>query len=221
MNIIPEKIDTKTFEYIVKHTANDDDYLKKVLDEMEKNNIRKINITPYDGNIISTLISMIRPKRGVEVGTLCGYSSLWISKAMDDSSKLYTIEKEPQHAEIASKIFAELGLERKIILMNSEAKEALTKLSKTGQFDFCFIDANKDDYPFYIKWAIKNLKSGGLLLAHNPLMKGNLFYDGDDKEQNRKSRGMREFLHILFTDESFAHRAIIPTSDGIALGIMK
>lgn len=221
MNIIPQNIDTKTLEYIITHTANNDDYLKKVLDEMEKNNIRKINITPFEGNIISMLIAMIKPNRGVEIGTLCGYSSVWISKALDDKSKLYTIEREPKHAEIASKIFIDLGLDKKIIIMNTDAKDALSKLTKTAKFDFCFMDASKDEYPFYIKWAIKNIRSGGIILAHNPMMKGNLFYDGNDKEQHKKSRGMREFLHILFTDESFSHRAIIPTSDGIAVGIIK
>jgi predicted O-methyltransferase YrrM len=221
MKIIPTNIEPKTAEYIINHTASDDDYLKKIINEMEKNGIRKINITPFEGNIISTILSAIKPKRGVEIGTLCGYSSLWISKALDENGKLYTIEKEPKHAEIALKMISELGVEKKIIVMNSDAKEALTKLSKFSPFDFCFIDANKDDYPYYIKWALKNLRSGGLIIAHNPLMKGNLFYEGEDKEQNAKSRGMREFLHILFTDDKISQRAIIPTSDGIAVGVVK
>lgn len=221
MNIIQNNLEPKTLDYILSHIAVEDDYLKKVVFEMERNGIRKINITPFEGNIISTLISMIKPKRGVEIGTLCGYSSVWISKALGDDSKLYTIEKDPKHAEIAIKLFNELSLDKKIVVMNSKASEALNKLSKFSPFDFCFIDANKDECPKYIKWAIKNLRSGGLIIAHNAFMKGKLFYDGDDKEQNQKSRGMREFLHILFTDDRITQRMIIPTQDGISVGVIK
>lgn len=221
MQIFPENIDKKTIEYITGYIANEDEYLKKVINEMEKNNIRKINITPFEGNIIATILSTIKPKRGVEIGTLCGYSALWIAKSLEEGSKLYTIEKDPQNAEIALRIFSEIGVDRKITLINSPAREALGKLSRLSPFDFCFIDANKEDYPYYIKWAIENLRNGGIIIAHNPFMKGMLFYDGDDKEQNRKSRGMREFLHILFNNEKIIHRAIIPTSDGIAIGVLK
>lgn len=219
MKLYPENIEPKTLQYISKYTAYDDEYTKKVIEEMEKNGIRRINITPFEGNIISTLIAMINPKKGVEIGTLCGYSAMWISKALGEDSKLYTIEKDGKHADIASKIIHELGLERKISIMNDDAQNALNKLSKFSPFDFCFIDADKENYPFYIKWALKNLRSGGLILAHNTFLKNKLFYDGDDKEQNKKSRGMREFLHILFNDENISFRTIIPTAEGIAVGI--
>lgn len=221
MNIIPENIEPKTIDYIVKYVSMDDNYLKKVIEEMEKSSIRKINITPFEGNIIYTLISSIKPKRGVEIGTLCGYSSIWIAKALYDGAKLYTIEREPKYAEIALKIFTEIGFDKKITLINEEAKDALNKLTKFAPFDFCFIDADKENYPFYLRWAIKNLSDGGLIIAHNPFLKGKLFYEGDDKEQNKKSRGMREFLHILFTDLNISSRAIIPTSDGLAIGVVK
>jgi caffeoyl-CoA O-methyltransferase len=221
MKIIPENIEEKTKEYLINHIASDDSYTKMVLDEMEKNGIRKINITPFEANIITTLISMIKPKRGVEIGTLCGYSAIWIERALSNDGKLYTIEKDTKHAEIAIKIINELGLNKKITVINSDANEALQKLSKFSPFDFCFIDANKDGYPSYIRWALKNIRSGGLIIAHNPFMKGKLFYDGDDKEQNQKSRGMREFLHILFTEERISQKMIIPSSDGIAVGVVK
>ena len=221
MKIITNYIEKKTEEYLISHLASDDSYTARVLEEMQKNGIKNINITPFEGNIIATLISMIKPKRGVEIGTLCGYSSVWISKVLDDDAKLYTIEKDPKHAEIATKLINELALDKKITIINSDAKDALTKLSKFSPFDFCFIDADKDEYPSYIRWALKNLRSGGLIIAHNPFMKGKLFYDGDDKEQNQKSRGMREFLHILFTDERIIQRMIIPTSEGIAVGVVR
>ncbi|MEF3280340.1 MAG: O-methyltransferase [Elusimicrobiota bacterium] len=221
MKIIPETIEDKTKNYIINHLAVEDNYLKKVIEEMENKGVRKINITPFEGNIISTIISTINPKRGVEIGTLCGYSTIWLTRSISEDGKIYTIEKEPKHAEIALKIFSELGLDKKIVLMNYDAKEALNKLSKFSPFDFCFIDADKPNYPYYLKWAIKNLRSGGIVLAHNAFMKGKLFYDGEDKEQNQKSRGMREFLHIIFTDEKISHRSIIPTSDGIAFAIIK
>ncbi len=222
MKITPEHIETKTKEYFLEYLATEDSYLKKVIEEMEKNGIRKINITPFEGNIISTLISAIKPRKGVEIGTLCGYSTLWLLKAIEENGKIYTIEKDPKHYEIASKIFSELGFLNNITIINSDAKTALEKISKiSSSFDFCFIDADKENYPYYLKWALKNLRSGGIILAHNPFLKGKLFYDGDDKDQNKKSRGMREFLHILFTDEKISHRTIIPTSDGIAFAVVK
>ncbi|PIS46705.1 MAG: hypothetical protein COT17_07265 [Elusimicrobia bacterium CG08_land_8_20_14_0_20_51_18] len=220
-DFFPSSIGEKAGEYFGRVLGEEDSYRKKILERMREKGVRMINITPFEGNIISTYVRALNPRKGVEIGTLCGYSAMWLLRAMDENSRLYTIEKDPLHYNLASQVFEENGLSKRVIMIQDEALDALEKLSKLAPFDFCLIDADKDAYPDYLKWCLKNLRSGGLMIAHNPFLKGELFYEGEDRKQNKKSRGMREFLHLLFKDENFSSYCVIPSKDGLAVGVRK
>lgn len=217
----PDKLEEKTVEYFISHIAGQDTLFEKIKNKALELNMKNISVSPFDAAVISTITMLAKPKRAVEIGCFLGYSAIKIATSMPDDGKLYTIEKNDISAQAAMDIIKEEGLSNKIIVINKQAQEALAKLSKISKFDMCLIDADKEEYPFYLKWALKNLKSNGVIIAHNPFLKGKLFYDGDDKEQNKKSRAMREFLYDFFSDENLISRAVIPTPDGLVVGIVK
>lgn len=216
----PQGLDEKTIEYFIKHSINDDPLYNIILKKVSELNLKNISISPFEANIIATITQMIKPKKVVEIGCFLGYSAITIAKNMADDGRVYTIEKNDQHAQIAMDIIKEEGLSNKITVINENAIEYLSKLSKIAPFDICFIDADKENYPFYFKWSVKNIRTNGVIIAHNVFLKGKLFYEGDDKEQNKKSRGMREFLYNFFSDDKIISRSIIPTNDGIAIGVI-
>lgn len=217
----PKDLDDKTLSYFASH-INANDNIKEIISrKAEELNVKDISITKFDANIISLLVSIHKPKKAVEIGCFLGYSAITIAKAMQEEARLYTIEKNGEYVQIAMDMIHKLSLSKTITVINEDATTYLHKLSKFAPFDMCFIDADKENYPLYLKWALKNLKSNGLIIAHNVFLKGKLFYDGEDKEQNKKSRGMREFLYNFFSDEKIKERSIIPTPDGLAVAIVK
>ena len=217
----PEDLDSQTIQYFIKHSIYDETLREKIAKKSSELNLEDISIPSFDANIISTITKMTKPKKVVEIGSFLGYSAITIAKNMPDDGRIYTIEKDGRIAQIAIDIIREEGVSSRITLVNEDALEYLPKLSKFAPFDMCFIDADEENYPFYFKWSIKNIKSGGVLVAHNVFLKGKLFYEGDDRQQNRKSRGMREFLYNFFTDEKISSRCIIPTYHGIAVGVVE
>lgn len=216
----PQGLDEKTIEYFIKHSTTDELLYNKIVKKASELNIKNLSISPFEANIIATITKIVKPRKAVEIGCFLGYSSITIAKSMPDDGKLYAIEKEEKYAQAAIEIIDEEGLSNKIIIINDDATGYLSKLTKISPFDICFIDADKENYPFYFKWAVKNVKSGGVIIAHNVFLKGKLFYEGDDKEQNKKSRGMREFLYNFYRDENIISRSIIPSKDGIALAVV-
>ncbi len=221
MKFYPEKLDEKIIEYFSSHIILEDKFYSKIQLQAEKLGIKNISITPFDASVIAMITSAVKPLKAIEIGCFLGYSALTIAKHMPDGGRIYTIEKNDTYAQLAIDIIKEERFSEKITVINDDAEIYLSKLSKISKFELCFIDADKEKYPTYLKWALKNLKSGGIIIAHNIFLKGKLFYDGDDKEQNRKSRGMREFLYIFFNDESLISRSLIPTPDGLAVGVLK
>ncbi|MGC9070467.1 MAG: O-methyltransferase [Elusimicrobiales bacterium] len=217
----PQSLDEKSCEYFISHINSQDRVYEKIKLKAEKLNIKNISLSPFDAAVVGILTSALKPLKAIEIGCFLGYSAITIARNMPDDGRLYTIEKDDTYADSATEIIREEKLDEKITVINDDAENYLSKLSKISKFELCFIDADKDKYPFYLKWALKNIKSGGMIIAHNVFLKGKLFYDGEDKEQNKKSRGMKEFLYIFFNNDSFSSRAIIPTQDGLAVGILK
>ncbi|MCX7905184.1 MAG: O-methyltransferase [Elusimicrobiales bacterium] len=217
----PEKLDEKTIEYFNKHITDGNNIKEIITKKINELGIKNISITEIDSNLISLITLINKPKKVLEIGCFLGYSAITIAKNMPEDGRIYAIEKNDQYTQIALDIIKEIGFSNKITVINEDAIDYLPKLSKISPFDMCFIDADKENYPTYFKWSIKNIKSGGVIIAHNVFLKGKLFYDGDDKEQNKKSRGMREFLYNFFTEEKIMHRSIIPTPDGLAIAILK
>ena len=145
----------------------DDKELSFVLSEAIKKGTPPLQMTPMDGRHLEVLARAVNAQKIIEIGTLCGYSTVCLSRALKEGGLIYTCERSEHHANVARGIFKELKLENKIELIFGEALESLKTLETKGPFDLVFIDADKENYPNYFDWAVTNLRSGGVLVADN------------------------------------------------------
>jgi len=170
-----------------------------------------IQVGPSDGKLVSLLVRMVGAKKIVEVGTLVGYSAMHMARGLAPGGKIWTIEFEAKHAEIARANFAAAGLTNIEVLVGA-GKDVLPTLTQHGPFDVVFIDADKVSYDFYGEWAIANLRSGGLVLGDNAYLFGELMDDSD------RGRAMRAFHAYV---AKHCDSVCAPTPDGLVVGIKR
>ncbi|WP_250295263.1 O-methyltransferase [Wolbachia endosymbiont of Oedothorax gibbosus] len=178
-----------------------------------------IQIGPEEGKLLSLFIKIHKIKSIVEIGTLYGYSSICMAKALLKDGHIYTIENNPQHSRIAKKNFSTFNLSDKITLIEGDALEKINKLSAKAPFDMIFIDADKSSYPKYLDWAELYIKRDGLIVADNTLLFNTVFLESPPKEVSEKSwYAMREFNDRL-SDEKKYFSILIPTDEGMTVAL--
>ncbi|BET33194.1 hypothetical protein wCIFem_08060 [Wolbachia pipientis] len=184
---------------------------KKIEEHCTLDKKQRIQITPEEGKLLNLFIKIHKVKSIVEIGTLYGYSSICMVKALPKDGHIYTIENNPQHSRIAKKNFSAFNLSDKITLIEGDALEKINELSAKAPFDMIFIDADKSSYPKYLDWAESYIKQDGLIVADNTLLFDTVFLESPPKEVSEKSwHAMREFNDRL-SDEKKYFSILIPT----------
>jgi caffeoyl-CoA O-methyltransferase len=178
----------------------------------EHSEIPAIMVGPSEGRLLELLLRMIAAERVVEIGTLAGYSAIRMAAALPATGRLWTIEYEPRHAEVARANIAGAGHADRVTVMVGAALDILPTLEQHGPFDAVFIDADKINYDHYGQWALRNLRSGGLLLGDNAYLFGQLMDDSDG------AAAMRRFHEQA---AKACDSVCIPTPDGLLLGIKR
>lgn len=202
-------------DYVIDLFAPEDDALQWVQAETAKHDLPAISIRPFEGRLLQFLLKAVNARKVVEIGALGGYSGVWMARALPADGKLHTLEKSSKHAKVARASFARAGLGDKVELMEGAANDLLPKLVTKGPFDFVFIDADKGGYPAYLAWAVDNLRSGGMVAAHNAFRGGAVIApEGED------DRAMDAFNRSL-ADHPRLESMILGIGDGMAVGIKK
>lgn len=179
----------------------------------------QIQISELDGQLLRVLLRMARATRVVEIGTLAGYSGVWILEALPEDGHLYTIEADPRHAEVARGTFREAGLAHRVTVKEGLGNDVLPTLTGEGPFDAVFIDADKGSMPAYLSWARANLRPGGLVLVDNAFLFGCLTdREPDDEGYRPVIEAVRRFHQELA--ETF-DAVPIPTPQGLSVGIQR
>ncbi len=171
-----------------------------------------IQVGPSEGQLLALLCKLAGAKKAVEVGTLIGYSSIHIARALGAGGHLWSIEFEPRHAAIARDNLAAAGLSDRVTVVEGAGVDVLPTLEPHGPFDVVFIDADKVNYERYGAWAIANLRQGGIVLGDNSFLFGELHEDTD------RGRAMRGFHELVAKSCDSVN---IPTPDGLVLGIKR
>jgi predicted O-methyltransferase YrrM len=130
----------------------------------------QISVPPEDGRLLQLLVRLVNAKKIVEIGTLGGYSSLWMAQAMAKGGQIFTCEYEDRRARIAEAHFKKYAKGKKITIVEGNAHKTLPALSAKGPFDLIFIDAEKTGYAKYLDWAEKNVRKGGLIVGDNTFL---------------------------------------------------
>lgn len=205
----------KIEEYIISK-IDESDTLKGIRENAFQDNRKFIQISQIEGRILSLLIKMNGIKNAVEIGTLFGYSTVWIAEALGESGKIYTIEKNMEHAELARKNFANFS---NIELLVGDAPEMLQNIAtRYSPFDMIFIDGNKSGYLEYLNWAEDNIRKNGLIVADNTLLFGKV-YDAEYSAQ-KSWKIMNEFNDRISNPDKY-ESVIMPTSEGLTIAIKK
>lgn len=189
-----------------------DDALQRAFDAPEQHGMPAIQIGPSEGKALAMLLSLIGAERVVEVGTLAGYSGIWLARALPPGGRLWSIEYDARHADVARENFRRAGVDDRVEVIVGGGLDVLPQLEEQGPFDAVFVDADKENYPQYGEWAARNLRTGGLLLGDNAYFFGNLMQDAP------APAAMRRF----HTDAAVAFDSVcLPTPDGLLVGIKR
>ncbi|MDH5670911.1 MAG: O-methyltransferase [Myxococcales bacterium] len=167
-----------------------------------------IMVAPSEGKLLGFLLGLIGARRVVEIGTLAGYSAIRMARALPPDGHLISLEVDPKHASVARQNIERAGLGERVEVRVGQALSLLGELAGEGPFDAVFVDADKEGYCDYGRWARDNLRPGGLLLADNVYLFGNLLADTPTAEAMRR-----------FHEESAAafESVCVPTPDGLLL----
>lgn len=159
-----------------------------------------INVSASQGNLLHLLARAIGAKAILEIGTLGGYSTIWLARALPAGGRLVTLEIDRMHAEIAWSNIVRAGLADVVELRLGPAIETLAELASlgTGQFDFIFIDADKQSYAEYFTWAVQLGRKGALIIADNVVRKGDVL---DASSPDEKVQGILRFNKVLAAEQ--------------------
>jgi predicted O-methyltransferase YrrM len=198
--------------YVTELFAVEDPVLSRIRARHAAENLPPINVSPEEGKLLYLLLLSIQAKRVLEIGSLGGYSGVWLARALPPTGKLITIEKDPRHARIAREAFASAGLEN-VELIEGSALDVLETLQPG--FDAVFIDADKEPLPKYFEWGMRLLRRGGLLLCDNAFFHG-AAVDNNDRSGN--AIGVRAFNQLAAGDPRLV-ATIVPVRDGLVVGL--
>lgn len=151
--------------------APEDDALRRALEDAQREGLPSINVSASEGKTLHVLARAIGARRILEIGTLGGYSTIWLARALPDDGRLISLELDPHHADVARRNVARAGLGDKVEIRVGPASESLAQLAASNPepFDLVFIDADKDNYPGYLEQAVPLTRLGGLILGDNTL----------------------------------------------------
>ena len=204
-------------DYVLQRYQPEDDLLRDIRQRSSAAGLPEIQVAPLDARHLEVLVRMSKARRAVEIGTLGGYSGVAIARGMGPGGMLHTIEIDPRHAAVAAETFAKAGVADRIRQWVGPALAMLPKLSAEGPFDFCFIDAAKEEYAQYLDWAAANLAAGGVVAADNAFLFGDL-PSALGPHPSREARAMDEMHRRLSSGKEF-RATVIPTGEGLAVGV--
>lgn len=210
--------------YIDDLLVGPDPVLTGVLEASETARLPAISVSPSQGKLLHVLARAIGARRILELGTLGGYSAIWLARALPPGGRLVTIEAASSHAEVARRSFARAGLESVIDLRVGPALDVLPEIAAegAGPFDLVFIDADKPNYPKYLDWAVRLSRPGTSIVADNVVRNGDVI---DEHSVDPMVQGARQFNHALAADPRVAATIIQTVGskgyDGFAIGVVR
>ncbi len=202
--------------YIEGLYAQESDEMRQIRERIEAEDFA-IHISPIEGALLATLVALHKPKVIVELGTLGGYSTLWLAKNAPKDAVIHTCEHDPKRAKMARD---NLSAHSNIKLIEGDAKDTLPALFKDiGPFDMMFVDADKKSYLTYLDHAEAFLKQGGLLIADDTLLEGAVYMDALPGRVRKTTRdSLVEFNERIANSGAF-NSILWPTDAGLTIAV--
>jgi predicted O-methyltransferase YrrM len=182
--------------YVDSSLSLSDDVLNRTIAANADGGLPSIDVTAAQGKLLHLLARMIGAKRVLEIGTLGGYSTIWLARALPSDGRVVTLEFDPKHAAVAKQNIDRAGLGSVVDVRVGKALDVLPAIQKenTGPFDLIFIDADKVNNPNYFEWALKLSRPGSLIIVDNVVREGGLADGTSDDPAIRASRAVVELM---------------------------
>ncbi|TCJ18375.1 O-methyltransferase [Rubrobacter taiwanensis] len=202
--------------YIESLFGEQDEALRAALEESRRAGLPEIQVSANQGKLLHILAAASGARRVLEIGTLGGYSTIWLARALPRDGVLISLELREHHAGVARRNIERAGLSGRVEVRVGDARERLAELAgQGGVFDLIFIDADKTGYPEYLEWSLRLSRPGTLILADN-VIRGGAVLDAEDEV----SRAVRRFNRVLAEDPRLS-AVILPILrervDGLAI----
>jgi len=213
----------KVDEYFSATLAPSDPMLDAALASSEQAGLPAINVAPNQGKFLQLLARISGAKRILEIGTLGGYSTLWLARALPAGGSLITLELEPAHAEVARLNMERAGVSDKVSVMVGNAVDSLKKLvrDQVEPFDFVFIDADKQNNPQYLEWSLKLARAGTVIVTDNVVRKGGV---ADPNNHDPDVEGVRSLFAMASANPRLSSTAVqtvgVKGWDGFAISVV-
>ncbi|MFD5587625.1 MULTISPECIES: O-methyltransferase [unclassified Streptomyces] len=183
-------------DYFSTHLAPEDDVLLAALRDSEAAQLPRISVTPTQGKLLQLLAQIHGARTVLEIGTLAGYSTIWLARALPADGRLISLEYSPKHAEVAARNIARAGFDKLVEVRIGPALETLPQLADENPppFDLVFIDADKANNAHYVEWALRLTSAGSLIVVDNVVRGGRVADAGSDDPDVRGTRAALELI---------------------------
>jgi len=214
-------LDDRLYQYLLDVSVDESDLLRELREETAASvEFSVMQISPEQGQFMSLLLRLMGARRAIELGTYTGYSSICIASALPADGELICCDITEQWTDVARRYWQRAGLDSIISLQLRPALDTLQDLleqGRDGEFDFVFIDADKQNYLTYYEHALRLVRPGGLIAIDNTLWSGAVADPADQEPGTRAIRRMNEMLK----EDIRVHRCMLPLGDGLGLAMKK
>lgn len=212
-----QALDAYLTDTLVGHDAD----LEAAVADQEAAGLPAIEVAPLGGKLLHLLGRLSGARRVLEIGTLGGYSTIWLARALPDDGRVISIEAEPRHAAVARASLERAGVADRVDVLEGRAADVLPTLAAEEAFDLVFIDADKESNTIYLDWAARLGHPGTVVVVDNIGRSGEV---ADPDTANPQVQGTRRGLEMLGTDPRFDATALQTLDrkgwDGVALAIV-
>ncbi len=214
---------TEVDQYIDEMLVQQDAALIEALRSSDSAGLPPISVAPSHGKFLHLLARMQGARRILEIGTLGGYSAIWLARALPARGRLVTLEYDPKHADVARANLERAGVANKVDIRVGPALEILPQIAAERQepFDFTFIDADKRSNPDYFQWALKLSRRGSVIVIDNVVRRGAVI-DASNSDEN--IRGVRKMHELIAAESRVSATAVQTVSvkgyDGFTLALV-
>lgn len=211
----------KSIETAITHLfAAEDEGLQYALAAAKEAGLPEIQISPVQGKFLQLLAAACQARKILEIGSLAGYSGIWLARSLPEGGRLITLEVNPHHAEVVRNSFTRAGVDSRAEVRVGRALDLLPHLESEAPFDLVFIDADKPPYPQYLDWALRLTRPGSIIVADNCIRRGDALHESNDEataglfEYNRRIASAPRLVSLaLPMDDDF--------TDGYAIAVVR
>lgn len=200
--------------------AAEDEGLQAALNAAKQEGLPPIQISPLQGKLLQLLAATCNAHKILEIGSLAGYSGIWLARSLPAGGRMITLEVDPHHAEVVRQSFARAGVADRTEVRIGSALDLLPQLEGEAPFDLVFIDADKPPYPRYLEWALRLTRPGSIIVADNCIRGGKGFRPAEDEY----TAGIVEYNKRIASDPRLVSLALAMDdeyTDGFAISVVK